>query len=101
MRYSLIFSQLASEDLTDILGWYKSQNVVGLDKRFIEDISKSLKRIETNPEAHSLVYKNIRKILLTSFPYKLLYYEDNLNREVHIIGVIHQSRDPKVWKKRI
>jgi plasmid stabilization system protein ParE len=50
MKYRIIFSQLASQDLTEILGWYKNQDVEGLDKRFIEAMSKVLKRIETNPE---------------------------------------------------
>ena len=101
MRYMIIFSQLASEDLTEILGWYKTRDVAGLDKRFIEFISKTLKRIEFAPHMYPIVHKNIRCALLKTFPYKILYYEDDSKSEVHIIAVIHQSRDPKIWKKRI
>jgi plasmid stabilization system protein ParE len=102
MKYSLILSQLASDDLTDIIGWYKNQEVKGLDKRFIEALSNVLKRIETNPQLFPLIHPPyIRKSLLRIFPYKVLYYVDDKTKEVHIIAVVHQSRDPKIWKSRI
>ena len=101
MRYSLIFSQLASEDLTEALGWYKSQNVHGLEKRFIEAMSKVLKRLELNPELYPFAHKNVRQAFLSTFPYKIIYWIDDATNEVNIIAVIHRARDPKVWKKRL
>ena len=101
MKYSIIFSQLASEDLTEILGWYKSREVADLDKQFIAFISKSLKRIEINPELNPIVFKDVRRALLKIFPYKILYYVNEINKEVHVIAVIHISRDPKVWQERV
>jgi plasmid stabilization system protein ParE len=101
MKYTLVFSELASEDLTEILGYYKEQDVSGLNKRFIESISHTLKRIEVNPELYPFAYKSIRRALLKTFPYKILYYIDEVLTEVHIIGVIHQSRDPKIWRNRL
>ena len=101
MKYLLIVSQLASEDLTNILGWYKTQEISGLDKRFIETISKILKRLEITPEMYPITHKNIRQALLTTFPYKIIYYIDSTKNEIHILAVIHQFRDFKVWKSRI
>jgi plasmid stabilization system protein ParE len=101
MRYALIFSNLASDDLTEALGWYKSQNIAGLEKRFIEAMSQILKRLESNPELNPFAHKDIRQAFLKTFPYKILYYVDNQSIEVNIIAVIHKARDSKVWKKRI
>jgi plasmid stabilization system protein ParE len=101
MKYPLIFSALASEDLTDIIGWYKNQTTAGLGKQFIESMSVTLKRIETSPNAFPIIHQNIRRALIKRFPYKVLFYLDLATNEVHIIAVVHQSRDPKIWEKRI
>jgi plasmid stabilization system protein ParE len=101
MKYTLFFSELASEDLTEILGYYKEQDVSGLNKRFIESVSHTLKRIEVNPELYPFAHKNIRRALLKTFPFKVLYFVDDVKTEVHIIAVTHQSRDPKIWKSRL
>jgi plasmid stabilization system protein ParE len=58
MKYTIRFSQLASEDLTEILGWYKEQNVEGLHKQFIEAMSKVLRRLENSPQFNVLTYLN-------------------------------------------
>ena len=101
MSYTIRFSQLASDDLTEILGWYKEQNVEGLHKRFIEAISKVLRRLESNPQSNAIVHKDVRQVLLKKFPYKILYTFDNVLVEVLIIAVIHQKRDPKIWESRV
>jgi plasmid stabilization system protein ParE len=101
MSYTIRFSQLASEDLTEILGWYKEQNVEGLQKQFIEATSNVLKRLENNPQSNAIVHNNVRQALLKKFPYKILYTFDNAIVEVLVIAVIHQKRDPKIWKNRI
>lgn len=100
MTYTIRFSQLASDDLTEVLGWYKEQNAEGLHKRFIEALSQVLKRLENNPESNPIVHKNVRQALLKKFPYKILYTFDNAIVEVLVIAVIHQKRDPKILQGR-
>jgi plasmid stabilization system protein ParE len=87
--------------LTEILGWYKEQNVEGLHKQFIEATSKVLKRLENNPLSNAIIHNNVRQGLLKKFPYKILYTIDNAVVEVLVIAVIHQKRDPKIWKGRV
>ena len=100
MRYLIIFSQLASEDLTEILGWYKAQQSDS-DKRFIAEMSKVLKRLESMPETYPFEHPPLRKAFLKKFPYKVLYFIDESNKEIQIVAVVHQSRNPNFWKKRI
>ena len=61
MTYKIRFSQLASDDLTEVLGWYKEQNIEGLHKRFIEALSKVLKRLENNLQSNPIVHNNVRQ----------------------------------------
>ena len=100
MTYTIRFSQLASDDLTEVLGWYKEQNVEGLHKRFIEALSKVLRGLEKNPQSNPIVHNTVRQALLKKFPYKILYTFDNAIVEVLVIAVIHQKRDPKIWQGR-
>ncbi len=100
MRYVIRFSQLASEDLTEILGWYQNQGVTGLDKRFIEAMSKTLKSLETSPKAHRIVHENVRQAVLKKFPYKIIYTIEENIVEVLIVAVMHQRRDPNTWQSR-
>lgn len=101
MKFTIRFSQLASDDLTDILGWYQSQGSDDPKKRFIEAVSTVLKRLETSPELYPILRKNVRQALLPKFPYKIVYIIDGLNVEVFIVALTHQKRSPNIWKKRL
>ena len=100
MKYTIVFSQLASDDLTEILGWYKSQDAQ-LSSRYITEMSTVLRRMEDFPEIFPFEYLHVRKAILRKFPYKVLYFVEHNTAEVHIIAVVHQSRHPDFWKKRI
>jgi hypothetical protein len=64
MSYTIRFSQLASDDLIEIL----EQNVEGLHKQVIEALSKVLRRLENDPQSNVIVHKNVRQALLKKFP---------------------------------
>ena len=101
MIYTIRFSQLASEDLTEVLDWYKKQDVEGLQKRFITAMSQGLRRLEKFPKSNPIVHNDVRQALLKKFPYKILYTVDNAIVEVLIIAIVPQKRDPKIWQGRV
>ena len=100
MSYLITFMPLASEDLTEILGWYKNQQNDS-DKRFIIEMSKVLKRLESLPQTFPFEHPPLRKGFLKKFPYKVLYFIDEIKLEILIVAVVHQSRHPDFWKSRI
>ena len=100
MRYLIIFTQFASEDFTEILSWYMNQQT-NSENRFIAEISKISKRLESMPETFPYDKVPYRKALLKKFPYKVVYFIDEHNLEVQIVAVVHQSRHPDFWKSRI
>jgi plasmid stabilization system protein ParE len=87
----VIFSKFAKQELDDATQYYEIE-YLGVGKRFREEIRKAAKRISEYPEAWSVEQGEIRKYILHSFPYKLLYSIE-INH-IFIIAVAHQHRKP-------
>ena len=101
MTYTIIFSPEANEDLTDILGWYSTQTSTEVKKRLIEDLSKALKSLEKSPKSFSIRFKNARCAIMKKFPYNIYYWVDDSDSTANIFAILHQKRDPTVWRDRI
>ena len=100
MSYSLIFSPFAIEDLSEISSWFESRPNNSKEK-FIADMSKISNRLKSMPETFPYERKPLRKALLKKFPYKVLYFINEPKLEIRLVAVVHQSRDPDYWKKRL
>ena len=93
----VIFSKFAKQELDDATNFYEIESP-GLGKRFREEIRKAAKRITEYPEAWSVERGDVRKCLLHSYPYKLLYSIEQ--DHIFIIAVAHQHRRPNYWIER-
>lgn len=93
----VIFSKFAKQELDDATYFYEIESQ-GLGKRFREEIRKAAKRIIEYPKAWSVERGDVRKCLLHSFPYKLLYSIEQ--DHIFIIAVAHQHRRPNYWIER-
>ncbi len=93
----VVFSKIAKQELDDATHYYEIE-LLGLGKRFREEVRKAAIRIAEYPEAGSVERGEVRKCLLHKFPYKLLYSieEDH----ILIIAVAHQHRKPDYWIER-
>ena len=74
MNYTILFSPEASDDLTEILGYYKSQSSPDLQKRFITALSTALKTLQAHPKSFSIRFKNARCGVVKTFPYNIYYW---------------------------
>ncbi len=101
MSYTIQFSPEASNDLTEILGFYKSEPTPNLQKKFIEALSKSLKTLQISPKSFSIRFKNVRCGVVKKFPYNLYYWIDDVQQDIYVFAILHQSRNPKIWKRRL
>lgn len=101
MKYTIQFSPEASDDLTDILGFYKSQSSPDLQRRFIQALSTTLKTLQVSPKSFSIRFKNARCGVVKTFPYTIYYWVDDVQQNVNLFAILHQSRHPKIWKKRL
>ena len=89
-----IFSKLAKQELDDAANYYEME-FKGLGLRFREEVKKAIVRILEYPEAWSVERGEIRRCLLHTFPYKILYSIEK--DHIFIIAVAHQHRKPDYW----
>jgi plasmid stabilization system protein ParE len=101
MNYTTLFSPEANNDLTDILGWYTTQYSVDTKKRFIVEVSNTLKSLSKSPKAYSIRLKNARCAPMKKHPYNVYYWVDDSDKTVNIFAILHQKRNPEAWKERI
>ena len=100
MNCSIAIRREAEIDLDEILVWYEIQKV-GLGFDFIKQFEVTLQKILNNPYYTVTILKEARRATLKRFPYEIVYRINEQNVEVRIIAIIHQSRDPEWFRKRV
>ena len=98
MTWRLIVRPEAEKDLSEAYEWYETQ-VPGLGAQFVEEFVKTLESVHQFPESHAIVHRNVRRVLIHRFPYLVFYViaEDTIS----VLGVLHASRDPQYWRRRV
>jgi toxin ParE1/3/4 len=86
----------AERDIQSIFDWYESQQPT-LGDEFKVSLRERLETIREFPEAAPMLYRDIRRAVVSRFPY-LIFYVVQPTR-VAVLAVLHQSRDPKVWPR--
>jgi plasmid stabilization system protein ParE len=99
MVFKLSIRPIALIDIDDAVAWYEKE-LKGLGNRFLQKLDEAFKRLSRNPQHCLIVSDPVRRILLKSFPYKILYLIEG-NNTVVIIGVIHVKRSKRYIKKRL
>ncbi len=100
MKYKTVFENLAKQDLKEVAFYYDSQQK-GLGKSFLNTIRKSIKLLEVYPRISQIRYFEVHTFVVDTFPYLIHYYLDESTRFIVIIGVLHTSRNPIIWKDRL
>ena len=94
----LEFHPEAELELIESAVYYEKQ-VPGLGERFESEIRYATDLLLDQPEIGPLVDPNLRKFILTRFPFTLYY---SITADVlRIEAVAHQSRRPGYWKSRV
>jgi hypothetical protein len=97
-QFRIAISEIAEIDILIGKEWYNSQkNLLG--DEFISALENKIKVIQSNPYQFSIIKKDIRKALITRFPFGIYYFVEG--EIINIFAVIHFSRNPKIWKQRL
>ncbi|MCB9895616.1 MAG: type II toxin-antitoxin system RelE/ParE family toxin [Planctomycetes bacterium] len=88
----------AQRYLAEIREWYDAE-FSGLGDEFLSAFAQTTSHIRTFPRAGRIVYREYRCAKVRRFPYLVFYIADA--ESVVIVAVIHQHRDPDVWKDRV
>ncbi len=96
MRYK--FHPKAEEEFELAIDFYEEARK-NLGEEFIEEVYQAVKRVKNFPEAWHPMTKSTRRCLVNRFPFGVVYkVEDSV---IVIVSVMHLSRKPDYWYKRI
>jgi plasmid stabilization system protein ParE len=98
MSQPVRFLPEAKDEFDAAADWYDQQQP-GLGAAFIANVRAVLTRISANPKLHAAVYQDVRKAVVSRFPYIVLYREDA--GEIVVISVFHTARNPATWQSRV
>ena len=98
MSLPVLITPEAERDLARALEWHDKVRA-GLGAQFELRFEEALDHIARYPLAQPAVYREARRVLLAQFKYHV-YYVIHLNR-IYIGAIIHASRHPRVWKRRL
>ena len=97
MSLPLVFHPAVQGEVDEAYRWYEQQRP-GLGDDFLAAIEEVYNHLRATPEAHQVIYRDVRRALPRRFPYGV-YYRVLVNR-VEVIAVQHSSRNPARWQSR-
>lgn len=92
------FLKPAQSELDDAVAWYDSQSR-NLGTQFLDDLDRTVRRIVAYPLANAKIEEELRRCLLSRFPYGIIYGIDSAT--VIVIAVAHLHREPRYWINRL
>lgn len=94
----IIVRSAATDDIQEAYDWYESQRA-GLDDEFLAALTATRNRLLEYPEAHPVLHRDTRRVLVSRrFPYGLYYRI--VGETIAIVACMHASRDPRRWQRR-
>jgi plasmid stabilization system protein ParE len=93
------FLSPAVDEIREAATFYQTR-VRGLGADFISEVDSAIERILAYPEAWSKLAKNYRHCSLRRFPFSVIYQIID-DREILIVSVFHQSREPESWRRNV
>ena len=97
MKYHVVFTPEAEEDIEDSYLWYEGK-AGGLGEDFRAELKAATSRIVLAPFGYQILEEDTRRTLLNSFPHALFFVIDE--DRIVVTSCIYQGRDPQVWRSR-
>ena len=97
MALRIIVKPPATQDVEDAVAWYYKENVRVAEK-FLFEFYDAVRALSSAPLRFQKRYKDIRACALKRFPYNIFYFVEK--ETLFVIAVLHQKRNPVLWKSR-
>ncbi|MCF8427959.1 MAG: type II toxin-antitoxin system RelE/ParE family toxin [Bacteroidia bacterium] len=97
MAYKIILEPGAFSDIQESIDYYNKKQI-GLGKRFHQIVKSSFDAIKISPY-YQIRYSNVRCFYTKPFPFLIHFSLNEQAKIIHILAVLHTSKDPKNWPK--
>ena len=94
MPLPVVYRRNVGRDLPAGFGYYEGKTA-GLGEQFLMAVVSAFQAIERYPEMFAKVHGDVRRALVSRFPYAIFYRVEP--RRIVVLAVLHTARDPKVW----
>ena len=94
MALPVVYRRKVGRDLAGGFGYYEGQSE-GLGEKFLAAVDSAFDAIERYPEMFSRVHGEVRRALVSKFPYAVFFRVEP--KRVVVLTVLHTARDPKLW----
>jgi len=93
---------IARRELFDATAFYEREST-GLGEIFLDEVQEALGHLKHHPRVGRELLPEIRRFLVSRFPYSLIYRIEKVGQrdQIFILAVAHQKRRPRYWAKRI
>lgn len=88
----------AKTDVAGAIAYYNSEEP-DLGSEFAGEVRKAIERVLQFPKGWASVSKRVRRCQVNRFPYGVFY--SLKNDTVVVIAVLHNRREPRVWRARV
>ena len=92
------FHPEAELEMLEAAVWYEGEQK-GLGKRFLNHVQDAIGSLSVKPSIHRVVEGDVRRKLVKTFPYGVLFRI--LPEYIVVIAVMHLHREPDYWRKRL
>lgn len=99
MKYSLIVSLGAQQDILESIEWYNHEKE-DLGFEFYECVIEKINSLIENPLHYPKRIKNVGTANVNKYPYLIYFRIEESSSSISILGVLHTSRNPKLIRKR-
>lgn len=96
MSRQVVLRPEAEADALAARTWYEERQA-GLGDRFAQAIVALVERLAANPLAYPVVYGQIRRAILPSFPYAIYF---RVHGDVVVVLAVHGRQHPSRWRQR-
>lgn len=97
MKYKLTVRKEAEFDIDEQFEYYEEKRE-GLGHDFLLCVEEALNKVQRNPLIYRKIHKELRRIPIARFPYRIFYFVQYQN--VIITAVFHARKDPTSWNNR-
>jgi toxin ParE1/3/4 len=97
MSYILTVRKEAEFDVDEAFEYYEEKRE-GLGHDFLLCVEEALGKLQRNPFIYREIFKDLRRVPIQRFPYRVFYLVQNNN--VIVTAVFHARKDPTSWSSR-
>ncbi len=95
MSYKLTFRKRALKEYNESFDWYGERSIQAGESFDIE-VKVTLSKIEKQPDFFRKAHKNFREAKTAKFPYSIIYFINEKEKEIVITSIFHQKRNPRL-----